>query len=103
VNPPHVCACIMRLIGFSPYSNRNLLTRSEVVALINTLHRFAESLHAVNLFRGMWAAEYEPHSINDVSHSYPSSDDECLMFWTDRIHKTLSTDRKPPNSLVGIL
>ena len=69
-----VCTYGVRLIGFSPHSNRNLLTRSEVVALINTLHRFAESLHAVNLFRGMWAAEYEPHSINDVSYSCLSSD-----------------------------
>lgn len=52
--------------ALDPRSNRNLLTRSEVVALINTLHRFAESLHAVNLFRGMWAAEHEPHSLNDT-------------------------------------
>ena len=63
-------AYVRRLTGCSPHSNRNLLTRSEVVALINTLHRFAESLHAVNLFRGMWVAEYELHSMNDVS--YPS-------------------------------
>ena len=38
----------------SPRSNANLLSRSEVVALINTLHRFTESLHAVNDFRRMW-------------------------------------------------
>jgi len=31
------------------------LQRSEVVALINTLHRFSESLEAVNDFREMWA------------------------------------------------
>lgn len=65
---PRLPVCIPKLIGFSPHSNRNLLTRSEVVALINTLHRFAESLHAVNLFRGMWAAEHEPHSLNDASY-----------------------------------
>ncbi|KAG9316344.1 hypothetical protein JVU11DRAFT_2375 [Chiua virens] len=35
-------------------TNQNLLQRSEVVALINTLHRFSESLHAVEVFREMW-------------------------------------------------
>jgi hypothetical protein len=39
----------------SPKTNPNLLTRSEVVALINTLHRLSESLHAVRIFREMWA------------------------------------------------
>jgi hypothetical protein len=33
-----------------------LLQRAEVVALINTLHRFTESLEAVNDFRAMWMA-----------------------------------------------
>lgn len=66
-------ARILKLIRFSPHSNRNLLTRSEVVALMNTLHRFSESLHAVSLFRGMWAAEHEQHSLNDVSSRYPSN------------------------------
>lgn len=35
--------------------NPNLLQRSEVVALINTLHRFTESLVFVDEFRQMWA------------------------------------------------
>ena len=39
----------------SPETNKNLLTRSEVVALINTLHRLTESLHFVSNFRSMWA------------------------------------------------
>lgn len=39
----------------SPRVNANLLSRNEVVALINTLHRFSESLAAVNDFRRMWA------------------------------------------------
>ena len=38
----------------SPRLNANLLQRSEVVALINTLHRFSESLHAVEVFRRLW-------------------------------------------------
>lgn len=38
----------------SPRNNQNLLQRSEVVALINTLHRFSESLHIVERFREMW-------------------------------------------------
>ena len=42
---------------YSPKLNHDLLTRSEVVALMNTLHRFTESLRAVNDFRKMWARE----------------------------------------------
>ncbi|KII92731.1 hypothetical protein PLICRDRAFT_172784 [Plicaturopsis crispa FD-325 SS-3] len=41
--------------ALDPRSNANLLQRSEVVALINTLHRFTESLEIVNSFRQMWA------------------------------------------------
>ena len=41
----------------SPKINRGLLSRSEVVALINTLNRFTESLVAVNGFRKMWAEQ----------------------------------------------
>ncbi|EKM54501.1 uncharacterized protein PHACADRAFT_258384 [Phanerochaete carnosa HHB-10118-sp] len=43
--------------ALDPKLNHNLLSRSEVVALINTLHRFTESLHAVNEFRDMWQRE----------------------------------------------
>jgi ERO1-like protein beta len=39
---------------YSPRLNANLLQRSEVVALINTLHRFSESLHSVEVFRRLW-------------------------------------------------
>lgn len=38
----------------SPNTNSDLLHRSEVVALINTLFRFSESLKAVETFRRMW-------------------------------------------------
>ncbi|KIJ67955.1 hypothetical protein HYDPIDRAFT_82991 [Hydnomerulius pinastri MD-312] len=41
-------------MALDPRKNQNLLQRSEVVALINTLHRFSESLHAVERFREMW-------------------------------------------------
>ncbi|KAG6898177.1 hypothetical protein C0992_004164 [Termitomyces sp. T32_za158] len=41
--------------ALDPYSNSNLLQRSEVVALVNTLQRFTESLEAVNNFRYMWS------------------------------------------------
>ncbi|KAF8502247.1 endoplasmic oxidoreductin, partial [Russula emetica] len=40
--------------NLDPRLNANLLQRSEVVALINTLHRFSESLHAVDVFRRLW-------------------------------------------------
>lgn len=42
--------------ALDPAANHNLLQRSEVVALINTLHRFSESLEAVEGFREMWKA-----------------------------------------------
>ena len=42
--------------------NQNLLTRSEVVALVNTMHRLAESLYYVNNFRKMWADAEEEES-----------------------------------------
>ncbi|KAJ3880501.1 hypothetical protein F5051DRAFT_399555 [Lentinula edodes] len=41
--------------ALDPHTNANLLQRAEVVALLNTLHRFSESLEAVNKFRRMWA------------------------------------------------
>ncbi|OAX41080.1 endoplasmic oxidoreductin-1 [Rhizopogon vinicolor AM-OR11-026] len=40
--------------ALDPHKNQNLLQRSEVVALINTLHRFSESLQFVESFRDMW-------------------------------------------------
>ncbi|KAI0066136.1 endoplasmic oxidoreductin [Artomyces pyxidatus] len=40
--------------ALDPRANANLLHRQEVVALINTLHRFTESLHAVDDFRRLW-------------------------------------------------
>ncbi|KAG8803394.1 hypothetical protein FRC16_005591 [Serendipita sp. 398] len=41
--------------ALDPEINPQLLQRSEVVALINTAHRFAESLHFVDEFRQLWA------------------------------------------------
>lgn len=61
----------------SPHSNANLLQRAEVVALINTLHRFAESLEAVNEFRAMWSA-------------MSRSDSEKLIVETEKGVKTAS-------------
>jgi ERO1-like protein beta len=54
----NLAACVRALftliVVYSPQLNANLLQRSEVVALINTLHRFSESLHAVEVFRRLW-------------------------------------------------
>lgn len=38
----------------SPRLNQNLLSRWEIVALLNVLHRFTESLHATEDFRRLW-------------------------------------------------
>jgi len=40
--------------ALDPRTNINLLQRSEVVALMNTLFRFSESLAAVEDLRKMW-------------------------------------------------
>lgn len=51
-----ILAILCQLIGSSssPHANSDLLQRSEVVALMNTLFRFSESLAAVDDFRRMW-------------------------------------------------
>lgn len=41
--------------ALDPDVNPQLLSRSEVVALINTAHRFSESLHFTDEFRRLWA------------------------------------------------
>ncbi|KAH8119279.1 endoplasmic oxidoreductin-1 [Phellopilus nigrolimitatus] len=48
--------------ALDPKTNSDLLTRSEVVALINTFHRLVESLHFVNDFRRLWADAAEDES-----------------------------------------
>ncbi|KAI0030957.1 hypothetical protein K488DRAFT_79364 [Vararia minispora EC-137] len=48
--------------ALDPKSNVHLLSRGEVVALMNALHRFTESLHAVELFRMMWREASEDES-----------------------------------------
>jgi hypothetical protein len=50
--------------ALDPHRNHNLLQRSEVVALINTLHRFSESLQAAEIFRDMWKKTGE----SDANH-----------------------------------
>jgi len=40
--------------ALDPQLNQNLLSRWEVVALLNVLHRFSESLRATEDFRRMW-------------------------------------------------
>ena len=61
------------LIDFlSPQANHDLLHRSEVVALINTLFRFSESLKAVEDFRHAW-------------RNLDSSDTQTIITETDKI------------------
>ena len=63
---------IILLIWNSPRLNANLLQRSEVVALINTLHRFSESLHAVDVFRRLWresSAEESAKLVQDAERA----------------------------------
>ena len=70
--------------------NANLLQRSEVVALINTLHRFSESLHAVEVFRRLWRqsnAEESENLIREAEKAVntPVSSAEGLLSVSDVI------------------
>ncbi|EJU04129.1 ERO1-domain-containing protein, partial [Dacryopinax primogenitus] len=40
----------------NPRTNPAFLQRTEIVAMVNTLHRFVEALHMTGSFREMWAA-----------------------------------------------
>lgn len=84
---------ISNLEPYSPHTNANLLQRSEVVALINTLHRFSESLEAVNMFRHIWAdmssAESEQVILEAEKAASPIVSLECILTrviltWTHR-------------------
>ncbi|CAA7261669.1 unnamed protein product [Cyclocybe aegerita] len=55
--------------ALDPQSNTNLLQRSEVVALMNTLFRFSESLQAVDTFRKMWRELDEAETRQIVSET----------------------------------
>ncbi|KAI6157561.1 hypothetical protein BKA82DRAFT_4058590 [Pisolithus tinctorius] len=63
--------------ALDPCNNQNLLQRSEVVALVNTLHRFSESLHLVEQFRDMWKnvgqrdSERLIHEAEEAVEGYP--------------------------------
>jgi len=70
--------------ALDPQSNANLLQRSEVVALMNTLHRFSESLQSVNKFRAMWKAM--------------SENEEEKMIKDAEVHNREATKPKPNRS-----
>ncbi|KAG8849349.1 hypothetical protein FRB96_000885 [Tulasnella sp. 330] len=61
--------------ALDPAINPDLLQRSEVVTLVNTLHQLSESLQSVNVFRRIWAEKdgvsSSPHI--EVPVSLPSA------------------------------
>ncbi|KAI0321165.1 endoplasmic oxidoreductin [Amylostereum chailletii] len=75
--------------ALDPKSNANLLSRAEVVALINTLHRFTESLYAVDRFRQMWRETSKDESdhlvreaekaVREAQVSFFAGSDEVLL------------------------
>ncbi|PWN21240.1 endoplasmic oxidoreductin [Microstroma glucosiphilum] len=69
-----------------------LLERSELVALINTLHRFAESLNAVETFRQMYQRELKGESL--ATHGDGSKSEA---------HDDTQSQHKATNSPVGPL
>jgi hypothetical protein len=72
----------------SPRTNINLLQRSEVVALINTLFRFSESLATVEEFRKMWRALDEPSSQRFVSETEDATGIQVWFLLTTRLNST---------------
>lgn len=79
---PFVLALIFTRLDFSPRLNANLLQRSEVVALINTLHRFSESLHAVEVFRTLWRDSNAEESANLIREAEKAVNMPVSLFQT---------------------
>ncbi|KAF9049942.1 hypothetical protein BJ165DRAFT_1455149 [Panaeolus papilionaceus] len=84
--------------ALDPTSNSNLLTRSEVVALMNTLFRFSESLKAVDDFRRLW-------------QQLDSADSEKIVSETEKRVKekahhnppiSVTPERVPQNSIEAV-
>jgi hypothetical protein len=79
-------------LTLSPKINPNLLQRSEVVALFNTLHRVSESLDAVETFRKMYAetqaSELQRVAAIPVSH-------RMRLYVDCTANTTAVTSRKP--------
>ncbi|CAK9781862.1 endoplasmic oxidoreductin [Cutaneotrichosporon oleaginosum] len=59
----------------NPKTNPDLLRRTEVVALFNTLHRVAETLHSVASFREMWAERMAQEAEIAAEKAKPAGDD----------------------------
>ncbi|CAO1617843.1 unnamed protein product [Parajaminaea phylloscopi] len=81
---------------FDPAKNPALLERSELVALINTLHRFAESLKAVETFREMY--QHEVNSKKEelgLSNSVKKSDGAASASAPGRSGRAADPQRKP--------
>lgn len=87
---------------YSPHLNSQLLSRSEVVALINTLHRFTESLSAVNDFRKLWAEtdkQEEERLLSEVNKVLESGTSSTLPSSSSKPHAQQPlTPQVPPVS-----
>lgn len=62
----------------SPKRNPNLLQRSEIVALINTLHRISESLQSVEVFRKLYAQTQEETQAKAAAAAEEAKPDNSL-------------------------
>ncbi|KAH7888535.1 hypothetical protein F5I97DRAFT_710907 [Phlebopus sp. FC_14] len=86
--------------ALDPRKNQNLLQRSEVVALINTLHRFSESLHAVERFREMWRNVREKDSERLIHKAEKAAVGKvpvpASIYTVISLTRTLSKPRKSP-------
>ncbi|KAJ3480034.1 hypothetical protein NLI96_g8643 [Meripilus lineatus] len=88
--------------ALNPHLNSQLLSRSEVVALINTLHRFTESLSAVNDFRKLWAEtdkQEEERLLSEVNKVLESGTSSTLPSSSSKPHAQQPlTPQVPPVS-----
>ncbi|KZV73287.1 endoplasmic oxidoreductin [Peniophora sp. CONT] len=94
--------------ALDPRLNANLLSRTEVVALLNTLHRFSESLHATELFRKMWRETSESESASlkrDAENALrpPMPSNDTYVEPTDILGRIKQFCREGTRSCVGFL
>ena len=72
VSPALLFPFLILILKLNCSPGSNLLQRSEIVALMNTLYRFSESLHAVDKFRDMWR-KLEPRESTKIAEKVEES------------------------------
>ncbi|KAF5358823.1 hypothetical protein D9758_008560 [Tetrapyrgos nigripes] len=89
-------------LSLSP-SSSTLLQRSEIVALFNTLHRFSESLRAVQQFRNMWSESEEIRTQMEteleIEVKLPESDADANIVVVD----DMDSEERRQNAFINVV